>query len=223
MSNNSTTHTVRYEQPGILSALPYNKVAQFALGLVILIVVWNAYWSGWFSMFAYKNLFEQPMPSEGMGTPIGLIPFLLDAVCLVGLGGFALIGLILGAIGPLWSGLAEWMASFRAERAATSAATTASATPSGIRGSSGRELSLEESIRSLQLQINAVSARLESNLDSKTDLEATLQRVIDTKTESDKTLALIQQAASQVSEPTTIAPSKPAARKPSARKTGASK
>src|SRR5690606_19231239 len=145
-----------------LSALPYNKVAQFALGLVMLIVVWKAYWAGWFSLFAYTHWFDSPLPSEGMGSPVGLIPFAIDAVCLVGLGGFALIGIIRGAIGPLFGGLHEWLATFRAERAASSSAGTAAT--SGIVSTSGRTLSVEEALQAMQANINALSAKIEASL-----------------------------------------------------------
>lgn len=145
MSNQDTTHTIRYEQPGILSSLPYNKVAQFGLGIVIIMVAWRAYWTGWFSAFAFTHVMEAPA-SDGFGSPIGLIPFAIDAVCLVGIGGFALIGLIRGTVGPLLGGLPEWLASLMAGIRGESAATQAAAS---IRTTSGKEISQVDAMRQL--------------------------------------------------------------------------
>lgn len=150
-----TTHTVKYEQPGVLSALTFNKVAQFAVGLVILIVVWRAFWAGWFSMFAFEQM-DKTLPSDGMagfGTPFGLLPFVIDAVCLVGIGGMAVIAMGRSLIGPVFAGLPEWIASWRAETAAQTAAV------SGLRTKSGRELTIAEAIVAMQKQIAEIAAK----------------------------------------------------------------
>lgn len=149
MSNQDTTHTIRYEQPGIMASLPYNKVAQFALGVVVIMVAWRAYWSGWFSAFAFTHVMEAP-PSDGFGSPVGLLPFVIDAVCLVGIGGFALIGLVRGTVGPLLGGLPEWLASLMAGIRGESAATQAAAS---IRTSSGQEVKVSDAIVQLSRRV----------------------------------------------------------------------
>jgi hypothetical protein len=153
-----TTHTIKYEQPGIFATLPYNKVAQFALGMAILVVVLKAFWAGWFAQFAFAQM-EQTLPSDGMtgfGTPFGLIPFVIDAVCLVGLGGFALIAMGRGIVGPVLAGLPQWLARLRGDGAAIAAATEAA---TGIRTSSGRELTLAEANRYLVERIKKLEAK----------------------------------------------------------------
>lgn len=148
---------IEYVQPGILSTLPYNKVAQFALGLVVLIVAWRAFTAGWFSAFVFEQT-GRAVPDEGMGSPFGLIPFLIDAVCLVGIGGFAAIAMIRGLIGPVFAGLPEWVASFRGEQSAIAAGTTA-AVASGIRTTSGRELTVPEALNAMGKRIAAIEAK----------------------------------------------------------------
>ncbi|MFG0261008.1 MAG: hypothetical protein ACF788_01260 [Novipirellula sp. JB048] len=159
MNNKNTTHTVRYEQPGVMAALPFNKAAQFGLGLVILAVGWKAFTAGWFSDFAFRQM-GQPQPTEGLGTPVGLLPFLIDAVCLVGLAGFAVAGLIRGAIGPLFGGVSEWMAGVTAaahgERAAASVAESLG---TGMRTTSGREITQAEAIKCLFDRIKRLEAK----------------------------------------------------------------
>lgn len=136
--------------------MPYNKVAQFVLGLVLILVAWKAYSAGWFSAFTFEQV-NGSNPSYGLGSPYGLIPFAIDAVCLVGLSGFALIGLIRGAIGPLFGGIPEWvaktMAEFRGEQAAVEAAV------SGVRTSTGRELTVAEVNKYLLDRIKKLEAK----------------------------------------------------------------
>lgn len=124
----NTTHTVRYESPHPLSALPMNKWAQFLFGLLIIFVAFKMAWAGWFS----RDLFGiQPDPADGMGSPIGLLPFLIDGVCFVGILGFALVAFIRDAVGPLFAGLGEWMATTSAENAAALASRQTAKTSAG--------------------------------------------------------------------------------------------
>lgn len=126
--NRNTTHTVRYEQPSVLSTLPFNKVAQFALGCLIIFVAFKLAWSGWFSFRVFESTGLESKQSDGLGNPIGLIPFLIDGVCLIGIAGFAVVSFIRGAIGPLFGGMGQWMADARAGFSATSAADATAAT-----------------------------------------------------------------------------------------------
>jgi hypothetical protein len=135
---------IAHTQPGILSTLPYNKVAQFGLGVVIIMVAWRAYWSSWFSAFAFANVMEAPTSEDGFASPIGLIPFAIDAVCLVGIAGFALVGLIRGAVGPLLGGLPEWLASTMAAIKGEEAATEAAVAVTGVKTAEGRKLTQAE-------------------------------------------------------------------------------
>jgi len=147
-----------YNQPGILSALPYNKVAQFLLGLVVLIVVWQAFRTGWFSAFAFQQIEGTGPPTEGVGTPMGLLPFLIDAVCLIGLGGFAIFAAVRGLVGPLFAGVPEWIqetaTKLRGEQAASD-----SAIVTGIKTTTGRYLSLKEINTHLLERIKRLEAK----------------------------------------------------------------
>ncbi len=109
---NDTTHTIRYEAPSVLSSVPLNKAAQFAFGVVIILIAFKLWSAGWFSMFAMHNGLQlcgpaidgQPMQS------VGLITILFDTVCLVGIVGFAVVGFIWRSVGPITSGLSEYWA-----------------------------------------------------------------------------------------------------------------
>lgn len=118
----NTTHTVQIKQPNPLSELPRNKAAQFVVGLVAIFVAFKLWWAGWFSaQFAAAGYF-QTQPVDGLGSPIGLLPFALDAVCLVGIVVFAAVGFIADSIGPLivWGG--DWIRSTAAGWTAAGAA-----------------------------------------------------------------------------------------------------
>lgn len=117
----NTTHTIKTDHGNPLEAMPFNKVAQFALGAVIILVAFKLWWAGWFS----TTIFEQTGYDEGLGFGVGLLPFLIDAVCLIGILGFTVFSFLRSLIGPLFSGFSGWVAGFRAERAATSAASSA--------------------------------------------------------------------------------------------------
>lgn len=120
MSTRDTTHTVRYEAPHPLSAIPMNKWAQFLFGAFIIFVGIKMALAGWFS----RELFgiEPVDPSDGVGNPVGLLPFLIDGVCFVGILGFAAVAFIRDLIGPVLAGMSDWVASASAENAAGIAA-----------------------------------------------------------------------------------------------------
>ena len=118
-----TTHKIQYEQPSEFSAMPLNKAAQFLLGVGILAVAIKLWWSGWFAFSVFR--LSGIETADGLGNPIGLLPFLIDAVCFVGILGFTVFGLIRGTIGPLFGGMREWIAVASASQSATNSATSA--------------------------------------------------------------------------------------------------
>lgn len=131
MSTQNTTHTVQYRQPSPLAAMPHNKWAQFLLGAFVIFIAFKLAFSGWFSreLFGIVPAPESP-PADGVGN-VGLLPFLIDGVCFVGILGFTLIGFMRDLVGPMWEGMSDWVASASADNAATETAGNAATIVAG--------------------------------------------------------------------------------------------
>ena len=81
-----------------LSTLPLNKTAQFLFGLLIIFVAFKLWWSGWFSTRLMEASGMQAAETDALGSPSGLLPFVLDSVCLVGVLGFWALSFLRGWI-----------------------------------------------------------------------------------------------------------------------------
>ena len=66
-----------------------NRAAQFALGAVILFVAIKLWWNGWFSLQLFHATGMQSLSSDSPTTSAGMIPLVIDSVCLVGIIGFS--------------------------------------------------------------------------------------------------------------------------------------
>jgi hypothetical protein len=111
----NVTGTVDHQMkaPGLVDTLSFNKAAQVIVGAILIVVAIKAASAGWFSAFTF-NAMDRPVPEAGFGSTYGLLPFVLDAVGLVGICFFALIKFIRGNVGPVFAGAGDWMAGTRA-------------------------------------------------------------------------------------------------------------
>lgn len=161
--NLNTTHTVRYEAPGLLSSLTVNKVAQFIAGCLVIIVAFKACMAGWFSadIIPFLGIDTGDPEEQGFGNPIGLLPFMIDGVCFIGILAFAVIKLIGGVVGPLFGDLTEWLSNLQAEKSAKAASeaiaegvASVQAISTGLKRASGQELSSKEAFLYLNKRID---------------------------------------------------------------------
>lgn len=119
-----TTHTVRYSYPSLWASLPTNKAAQFLIGVVIIVIAAKLAFSGYFAFLYERNVEGAEFETNGMGSPIGLLPFAIDIVCFIGIAVMAIVGVIRQTIGPLFEGAQSWVASLQAGRSAEDSASS---------------------------------------------------------------------------------------------------
>lgn len=91
-----------FHPPSPVSALPLNRTAQFCFGLVILLITIKLWWSGWFSMRLMHASGMGSSVTDDVGSPLALVPFLLDSVCLVGALGFTSVYFLRAAVVALF-------------------------------------------------------------------------------------------------------------------------
>ncbi len=122
MQLKDTTHTIKHDQAHPLAAAPHNKGAQFLLGAIIISFGWLLYKSHWFSMTV---MYELGIEHEETGF-FGLIPFVLDVVCFVGIIGFTGIWVVKDLLLWVFGGVTGWVKELKASSDAKKNAEVAS-------------------------------------------------------------------------------------------------
>lgn len=106
-------HVIAYEAPSAASTIPSNKFAQVAFGLLIIWLAFKLASSGWFSGIVYESAPQgfaaATSRPDSMGSPIGLLPFMIDGIALIGIIGFVVIKFIKDQVGPIFDWGAEWV------------------------------------------------------------------------------------------------------------------
>ncbi len=177
MELKDTTHTIRHDQAHPLAAAPHNRGAQFLLGAIIIAFGWMLYKSHWFSMTV---MYELGIEHEETGF-FGLIPFVLDVVCFVGIIGFTGIWVVKDLLVWVFSGVTGWVKELKAKSDAGKNAEAASAI-AATRSASGELTDVQ--IRSLLVDHRTRLKSIEKNLEAQIEALDRLSVVVDAFSEA---------------------------------------
>lgn len=177
MQLKDTTHTIKHDQAHPLAAAPHNKGAQFLLGAIIITFGWMLYKSHWFSLTV---MYELGIEHEETGF-FGLIPFVLDVVCFVGIIGFTGIWVVKDLLVWVFSGVTGWVKELKAKSDAGKNA-EAAAGNAAKRVASG-ELS-DVQIRSFFVDHRTRIKAIEKSVEAQVDALDRLSAIVETLTEA---------------------------------------
>ncbi len=177
MQLKDTTHTIKHDQAHPLAAAPHNKGAQFLLGAIIITFGWMLYKSHWFSMTV---MYELGIEHEETGF-FGLIPFVLDVVCFVGIIGFTGIWVVKDLLVWVFSGVTGWVKELKAKSDAGKNA-EAAASNAATRNASGELTDVQ--IRSFFIDHRTRIKSIEKSLEAQVEALERMSVVVEALTEA---------------------------------------